>query len=376
MSNGPIPAIIQHIKEIATGATPQYKIELPGFTQSLLTAHTPGSVKNDTFDGHYKTVQVKKRKRYTVENTETTPSCDVTNVPAYTTDSVSVGGFRQIAVHIEDETIAAYDKASSNPSAIIGTSVPNEFIEELMVAANALLAGVNQDLVTLAAAAVGVNRRTGVNTAATINMSKNTDVLSLTDGLTQILSDFRFNNMSGRPIVVGAGLFNNFMMQQVSKLGQLNGLDTRIQAAGVDFFYDNDVADIIDDNNILVYEKNAVQLVEYLKYQGFKAGAKGTSLFGVAPLPFMTTTASGGLTLLPVNVDIQLKYNDCEAEFDTGGESPATLQKGWNMIVSKNFGLWTIPSTAYLAADPLTGNRGSLLYDITNDCDNCTDAGY
>lgn len=371
MSNGPITAIIQHISEVAKTATPQYKIELPGFTQSLITAHDKGNIDYDSFNGHYKTVKVKKRKRYTVEQTETTPSCDVTNVPAYTDDTVSVANYRQIAIHIEDELIASYDEASSRQVPIIGTSVSSEFIEELMNASNALLTGINQDLLTLAAAAVGVNRRTATTTAETINISKNIDTLSLTDGLTQILSDFRLNNMAGRPIVVGGGLFNNFMMQQASKLGGLNGFDTRIQAAGLDFFYDNDVADIIDTNNILVYEKNAVQLVEYLKYRGFKAGQKGTSVFGIAPLPFYTTTASGGMQLLPINVDLQLKYNDCEAEFDTGGYGTTTLQKGWNMIVSKNYGLWTIPSTAYQAADPLSGNRGSLLYDITNDCDTC-----
>lgn len=375
MANGFSLGILQHIKEVAKDATPQYKIEVPGYLQSLLLAHSPGAIKNDSFDGHFKTVKVKKKKRYTAANTETEASCDVTNVSAYTEDTVSVSNYRQIAVHIEDEIIAAYDKAASNPVGVIGTQVPSEFIEEMMLAANGLLSGINNDLVTLAAAEVGVNRRTGVNTAAPINMSKTKDIVSLTDGLTQILSDFRLNNMMGRPVVVGSGLFNNFMIQQASSQGGFNGVDTRLQAAGLDFFYDNDVASVLDDNNILVYEKNAVQLVQYLKYQGFKAGAKGTSIFGTAPLPFMARTASGGIEIVPINVDVQFKYNDCEAEFDTG-EGNTTLQKGWNMILSSNFGLWTIPDDAYRAGDVLEGNRGSLLYDITNDCDTCEGGGY
>jgi hypothetical protein len=372
MANGFSLGILQHIKEIALGATPQYKIELPGFTQSLVTAHTPGLIKNDSFDGHFKTVKVKKKQRYTTADTESTASCEITNVQGYTEDTVSVASYRQIAVHIEDEIIAAYDAAASAPVGLIGTQVPAEFMDELMNASNALLGAINADLVTLANSAVGVNRRTGDALASLINIGYDATKSPLNDGLTQILSDFRLNNMKGRPIVVGSGLFNSFMLQQAAKQAGLNGLDTRIQAAGVDFFYDNDVAAISGDNDIVVYEKDAVQLVQYLKYQGFKAGAKGTSIFGTVALPYTMTTASGGLSIVPINVDVQFKYNDCDADFVVDGEG-ATLKKGWNMILSSNFGLWTIPTGAYKASDPLVGNRGSLKYEVTNFCDVCPD---
>lgn len=372
MANGFSLGILQHIKEIALGATPQYKIELPGFTQSLVTAHTPGLIKNDSFDGHFKTVKVKKKQRYTTANTSDKASCEETNVQGYTEDTVSVGSYRQIAVHIEDEIIAAYDAAASAPVGLIGTQVPAEFMDELMNASNALLSAINADLVTLAAGAVGVNRRTGDALPSLINIGYDVTKSPLNDGLTQILSDFRLNNMKGRPIVVGSGLFNSFMLQQAAKQAALNGLDTRIQAAGVDFYYDNDVAGTVGTNDILVYEKDAVQLVQYLKYQGFKAGAKGTSIFGTIALPYTTTTASGGLSIVPINVDVQFKYNDCDADFIVDGEG-ATLLKGWNMILSSNFGLWTIPSDAYRNTDPLAGNRGSLVYEVTNLCDVCPD---
>lgn len=376
MANGFAPYILQHIKEIAKDATPQNKIELPGLTQSLVTSHSRGVIKNDTGFGQFRTVQVKKKQRYTVADTETTPSCEITNVQSYTENTVSVANYRQLAVHIDDEVIAGYEAYANNPTDLIGAKVSPEFIDEMMIAANALLSGVNSDLVTLAAAAVGVNRRTGVNTASTINIAKDTNVASLTDGITQIKSDFRYNNMSGMPIVVGGGLMSNYMLQQASKGIAQNGIDTRIQASMLDFYYDNDVASILDENNVLVYEKDAIQLVEYLKYRGpLKSGYKGTSWFGVAPLPVMTTTASGGLKLVPIEFDVQLKYNDCEAEFTVDGQS-TVLQKGWNLIMSKNFGLWTISTAAYKSSDVLFGNRGSLLYDITNDCDNCDGGGY
>ena len=308
MANGFAPYLLEDIAKIAKSATPQNKIEMPGFLQSLLTAHSYGNsnIKYDLMNGHFNAVQVKKKKRYT--------------------------------------------------------------------AANGLMSAVNSDLLTLAFANLGKNRRTGLTTASTINIGKDTNFNSLTDGATQILSDYKLNNMSGKPIAVGAGLFNNYIMQQAAKQTAQNGLDTRTQAGGFDFFYDNEVETIGDPNDLLVYEKDAVQLVTYLKYQGFKKRDLGTAIFDNVKIPYTTMTANGGIQVAPMPVDVQFKFNDCEADYTVDGETE-TLQKGWNMILSLNFGLWTIPSTAYRTEDPLTGNRGSLLYNVTNDCDSC-DGGY
>lgn len=376
MANGFAPYILRDISQIAKSATPQNKIEMPGFLQSLLTAHSynQNNIKYDLMNGHFNAVQVKKKKRYTAAETETTPSCDVTNVNAYTEDSVSVANYRQIAVHIEDEVIAAYEKAASNPAQIGNASVVEEFAIETLLAANGLLSAVNSDLLTLAFAAVGKNRRTGLTTAATINIGKDTNYNSLTDGATQMLSDYKLNNMSGRPIAVGAGLFNNYIMQQAAKQAAQNGLDTRTQAGGFDFYYDNEVETIGDANDVLIYEKDAVQLITYLKYQGFKRRDTGENIFDVIKLPYTTMTANGGIVVAPLPIDVHFKFNACDADFTVDGQSE-TLKKGWNMILSTNFGLWTIPSTAYRSGDVLEGNRGSLLYNVTNDCDSC-DGGY
>jgi hypothetical protein len=377
MANGFAPYILRDISQIAKSATPQNKIEMPGFLQSLLTAHSynENNVKYDLMNGHFNAVQVKKKKRYTASQTETTPSCDSVNVNAYSEDSVSVANYRQLAVHIEDEVIAAYMKAASDPTKIGNTMVVEEFAIEMLLAANGLLSAVNSDLLTLAFAAVGVNRRTGLNTAATINIGKDTNFNSLTDGATQVMSDYKLNNMSGRPIAVGGGLFNNYIMQQAAKQAAQNGLDTRTQAGGFDFYYDNSVETVGDANDLLVYEKDAVQLITYLKYQGFKRRDTGENIFDNVKLPYTTMTANGGLQVAALPIDIHFKFNACEETFDVIGGGSETLQKGWNMILSSNFGLWTIPSGAYRSGDPLFGNRGSLLYNVTNDCDSC-DGGY
>lgn len=376
MANGFAPYILQDIQSIAKTATPQNKLEMPGYLQMLLTSMSPGVILNDTGFGQKRSVQVKKKKRYTVAQTTQTPSCDVTNKDAYSEDSVSVANYRQIAIHIEDAILAQYEAAAVKGVSIAGAPLVQEFLTEIMLAANALLTGVDRDLITLAASTFGVNRRTGVNTAAPINISKDTNILSLTDGVTQILSDYKLNSMSGKPIVVGSGLFNNYMMQQIAKGTAQNGLDTRILSSGMDFYYDNNVADILSDNDIIVYERDAVQLVQYHQYKGFRKRNTGENIFDTINLPYQTMTANGGLAVAPLEIDVHFKFNACDEVFTVNGQADQVLQTGWNMILSTNFGLHTIPSDAYRSGDVLEGNRGSLLYDITNDCDNCEAAGY
>lgn len=368
MANGFSLGLLQMQNEVHKAASPQYKIEPYGLLASLYTAHSRGAIKNNSFDGHTQTVKVKAKKRVVPGDTSDSASCENTNTIPYVEDTVSVANYRQYAFHIEDETIAQFDAyASQNvrvPGSAPATDLMFEFYDSLMTAASGILTAVNRDLWTLALAAIGNNRRTGTNTATNLNFTQNTALNVLTAGANQIKRDFAYNSMTGRPIAVGAGLFHNWILQQPAATPTQGGIDSRIQAAGFDFFHDEDLdIQVGASNKLVVYEKDAIQIVEYMKYKGFKAGAKGTSVFGTMMLPMN----AGGGQMIPVEFDYQLKYNDCDQEFAyVDGSSAVTLEKGWNLIVSKNFGLYTIPATAYDASDVLTGNRGSLYYTITN----------
>jgi hypothetical protein len=367
MANGFSLGMLQMMSEVTKGATPAYKLDPYGFLSSLYTAHTPGAIKNDSYDGHFKTVKVKKKQRLTVADTSTTASCSIGAPIAYTEDTVSVANYRQVAFHIDDEVIAAFDSYASQQALVTGmnpnpiTGLMFEFMDDLRVAANAVLQGVNQDLITLAVASVGVNIVTGAATSTALNITSDATKNYLAQGVTKLMADYKQNRMAGRPVIVGAGLMYNWFLQAAASSGSaFTGLDTRIQAAGMDFFLDYNIDAAISGttNDILVYEPNAVQIVEYLKYQGFKAGAKpGGSQFGTLTLPIMNSDG----TLVPVKFDYQLRYNDCDVV-----EGGTTYHKGYNMIISKNFGLYTIPTDAYKSGDVLAGNRGSLAYNVTN----------
>jgi hypothetical protein len=369
MANGFRLGILQHIKDVNKDATPQYKIEPYGLLGSLKVAHSPGVIKYDTFDGHRQTVKIKKKKRFTVDDTWTEPSCDITLLQPYSEDTVDVSQFRQIAVSVEDETIEQYDAFAS--AIVNGTSTKPatpmmfELLDNVMSAASAILSGVNQDLWALAAAAVGDNRRTGNNTAASINLPLNATNNPLGDGVNQIRGDWKLNTMNGKIITIGQGLFYNWIASQPS-IGGVNqaGVDTRIQAQGFDFWYDAYVASALSSaNQILCYEKDAIQLVEFMKNRAWKAGDKpGDSTFGIITLPMQS-----GDQLVPVEFDYQLRYFSCPTDLTIGynGETQE-MDRGYQLILSKRFGLWTIPTDAYRTGDPLEGNRGSLRYAITN----------
>ena len=371
MANGFCPYLLEHIGQVAKTANPMYKIRPTGFLGMLKTENTPGAIKVDNGQGHKTQVNIKYKKRWRIADTDTTASCDNVLVPAWVEDTASLTNFRQIAIHIEDSVIAQYceDASKMVTQGAPATQMMNEFYEStILQGANALLGAVNRDLINIMKTKFGVNYRTGLSTAATININKSASTNKLDDGVTQILADFKKNQMSGRPIVVGSGLFFNHTLQSpmINGANQF-GLDGKIQSSMYDFFYDEDFALQVGTNRIGVFEKDSVQLVEYMVNRGSFAGDKGVSQFGVIPIPMDTQRG-----VMPVMFDYQFKYYDCPTTLtDAYSGGSVSVSRGWTLILSKNFGLWTIPTDAYQSGDELFGNRGTLLYDVTNSCDAC-----
>lgn len=372
MANGFAPYLLHHIKQIAGESTPQYKMEVPGFLNLLMSQSKPSEVKLNSDNGHRKTVRVKAKQRATVDMTDTAKSCDNVLVPVWQEQELSLDVTRQIAFHIPDETIALYQDEASR-TVMLGqpaTPMMNEFLENIMTHTSALLEGINNDLLTLAVANVGVNRVTGNNASQTININKDGAINPLNDGFTKILTDYKINGGTGRPQIVGAGLMLAWEMQNAQNAIALNqgGLNVS-NLKKWDFYYDQEMETAAGANQIIAYEPNAVQLVEYMEYTGFKAGDKpGGSTFGVMTLPVMVNGQ-----IKPVQVDFQLKYSDCpETYTDAYYGTTSTLGKGYSLILSKQCGLFTIQDNAYRATDVLNGNRGSYRFTLSNDCETCS----
>ncbi len=366
-------SILFHLKDIAKGATPQLKLDPHGFLSMLYKFRKPQMLGLNNEAGHKKTVRVKYLQRFTKDFTDTSKSCDQTNQMAYAENNVELSSTRQIAIHIPDETIARYEDDCSR-TVVMGqpaTDLMNEFMEQIIAGTNAIMDGVNEDLLTTMATSFGVNRVSGDANARTININANNDTNILTDGFTQMLSDYAQNREKGRMQIVGNGLMHNWALQNQMGVAGINasGIDTRIQGNGFDFFYDLNSVGTWGANQVGVFAPDSVGIVEYLEYTGFKAGKKaGASEFGTVVLPMEGVDGNN----VPVAFDFQLKYYDCaETITDAYYGTPLVVEKGYNLIISKQSGLYTIPDNAYRATDVLNGNRGTYRYAITNTCETC-----
>ena len=367
LTSGFRDSVLFHLKDVAKEATPQLKLDPHGFLSMLYKFKKPEILGLNNSAGHKKSVRVKYLQRLTQDFTDTTKDCEQTNVMPYNENNVELSSTRQIAIYIEDETIARYnDEASMTVRlGLPATDFMNEFMEQIMASANAILDGVSTDLLTTMSASFGVNRSNGLSTAKTININANNDVNVLNNGITQMLADYQVNRGKGRPQIVGNGLMHNWMIQNGAVAGANGfGLDTRIQGAGFDFYYDLGTVNAFGANQVGVFEPNAVGIVEYLEYTGFKAGVKpGGSTFGNLLLPMAGVDGDN----VGVSFDFQLKYYDCAQTLtDAYYGTSLSVEKGYNLIISKQCGLYTIPDNAYRGTDVLSGNRGSYRYALTN----------
>lgn len=365
MANGFAPFLLKSLEQVVGQNTPQTKLNYQGYLNMLLAQDNARVVRlnSPTNEGHRKSVQIKRKKRFNTVHVDNQRSCDNINLQPWEEQTVPLTIFRQLAIHVEDETIARYPEEASK-STMIGqppTALMEDLIDSIRTGSDALLSSLNQALFTLAATNIGVNVTTGVVGAKTVNFPLNTTNNPLNSGINVIQTDFQTNEATGRPQMVGSGILHSFFMQQASKSPDQSGLNTTIQAAQGDFFYDTFAETALGTDQAIIYEPNAVQLVEYMNYKGFKAGEKLTSIFFTFMLPMVVKEQ-----VRMVEFDAQLRYVDCPTtETDAYYGTSISLQKGWSIIISKEAGLFTIED-AYRGTDRLSGNRGSYRYLFTN----------
>ncbi len=378
MANGLAPALLKDIVAIAKDATPQFKVDAHGLHAMVFANSDPNAI-NITSEpsGHKNTVNFWYRKPFTKSQTDTALSCDQQQTSARIEGTTSVGNVRQLAIHLDDETIASYTSDASARQSTGGTpssTIYAEMMNLVMGGCNAICQGINDDLWGLVS--FGRNRVSGVSTATTVNIEKNQDVRALGTGLTKLLRDYQKNNFSGRPQVVGEGLLWDYLLesQTAQTAPNISGLDARLQLGGLDFWRDIDAgssSNLNDSNVVGVFEPGSIQFIQYKKYTGFKAGIfPGGSAFGTLTLP-MSTGAGNQITPMPL--DYQLKYYDCAQTITEAytGQS-YTVEKGYSLILSVNFGLWQIPADAYRNDDNRIAVNGALKYTFTNTCSTCS----
>lgn len=200
---------------------------------------------------------------------------------------------------------------------------------------------INKECLTEQATELGINLRTGVSTATSIDVFPAATGAPNAAALQTLMSDFEVENeMTGTPIWIGAGNIYKYwktLEQACCNDAGVNMLDLS-NSLGYAPFTDTTMKTIFNANEFLVLEQGAVQFVPFNDYVGEDVTSSGTSVARGT-----ITDAKTGLTY-----DIKVMQDDCN--------------DNWTVIVKLNYGIWFQPLDAYQVDDHLRGTRGSLLY--------------
>lgn len=364
MANGFCPNLLYHIGQIAGENAPARKMHVAGMLAMLFCCQNSSvSPLQDQFNGgHRRSMTVAYRRRPILSDVQDEANCDVNTQPGRLEWQVPALLHKQYSFHIADDLIRQYciDASAMRNTGAPPTRVMQEVYELIVEGANILLKAINRALLTSQATEFGVNTTTGSATGKVININRNGNDYALDDGIVELLSDVLENEICGEPCIVGGGTFSNYTQARAMTCCNQAGLD--IGRAGIPrFFFDKDSQPIWGNNTIGMFAPGSVKFITYNKYVGSWAGPRGTSWFSTLPLP-VDEFGCADDCLRDLVLDMQLKYNDCPVDDGNGG----TLEPGMQVILSKEFALWTQPDNAFQATDELFGTNGTLKYFVTN----------
>ena len=372
MALGYAPYLLQHLKAVAADNAPETKVTPTGFLKLLLENNPLLQIPDfeklrlSNGEGNIRQVQLKYLQRALTSQTSTSDDCDNDLIPAYAETTLTAVTFRKISFFITDQDIALYEEQAAQTVAqgLPPTPFMQEHLTTLMSLVNGLVGAINKDLISRVV--FGKNITTGSNAATDINIPQDATVHNLSYGIGKLLADAQDNEFAGMPLLAGGGLFNTFMNEKGFTTAGFTGIDNGRALSQLKWYYDNytqAASGAWGANKIGMFSKGSVGFVDLQKYIGFRAGTKGISTFFQISLPVMPSQNDGTADLM--TFDAQLRYIDCPTEISTG-YSTVTVNRGWQLIISKNYDLFQLPSDAYQSGDVLSGNNGALLYNVTN----------
>lgn len=373
MALGYCPALLRHINEIAEGNAPGEKMHVDGFlAMTFCCQNSTVSPINDgnQSNGHEKTLTVKYRNRPTSDAVSDDDTCDVNRIPAYNEWQLPNLLFKSTSWFLPDDTIRKYcDEASQMRS--LGGGIPgimNEHYGLFVEHANILAREINKSLVTAMATQFGDNITTGTSLGKVINIAREGDKFILDDGITEMQRDFQENEICGTPCIVGGGLWAAYDLQR--QRSGLNGAGVNMGAQVLPaFYFDKDTQAIWGQNAIGVFAKGSVKFLGRNKYVGAFAGERPSGdFFATIPMPVEAFGCNADDCLKDLVFDLQMRYIGCPTEIE-GPNGPQTVNRGWQFILSKSYGLWVQPDNAFAEGDELEGTNGTLKYFISNNPD-------
>lgn len=371
MALGYAPYLLKTLSEFAGVDDPEYKLTPTGFLKMLLASNAIRGInvlKTNTPQGQIRQVQVKYRQRATMGVIKESDDCDIDLVQPYLESTLVAPRIAKVGIYVSYDELRRYVEDAIRQESLgqPATTLMKEHVDRIMSAANAILGFIDTKL--LNDVDWGVNKTTGSTAKKFVNLNKDATVNGLNQGLAELLNDAFENEMWGSLQIVGSGLFNNFQISKVAAVAALNGIDVS-KFTGYNWFPDLYTSGTWGTNHIGIFSQGAIGFADIDKFLPPFAGQLGVSTLFRASLPVMGNQNDG--TVNGMTFDMQLKPIDCPTVLLNGYGEETTYDKGFALFITKNYGLWQVPTDAYSSLDRLAGVNGSLQYEVTNDCSSC-----
>ena len=284
---------------------------------------------NNDGTGHSKDVRVVYKQRLTADDTTNTKECNFDEAPLpYLEIPFQVTQYRSVNFSMTEEQLRVYCDSysslvtltgSTDPGTIVSRangigraggalSVVRELYNDFQLAANALIQGMNQDLLTSISSSFGAWYGQGGTIASQNFYVEDVNGSLIPKGLFTMKQAYMNSGFNGAPIVIGGpGALQRVWMNDSRYFGQAaNGLDysTVRQNTGLaEFYFDPNIVTggaLTDEDSAVVFAPGSLVYTPYLQYVG-NFGDIGTMKRFTMPMP----------GLPQVKVDCRILSDEC-----------------------------------------------------------------
>jgi hypothetical protein len=370
MSQGFCPSVLVHINDVAEGNAPGRKMQIAGFLAALFCCQnsTVSPLNTEQFTGaSYRGLTVKYRRRPLPSDVSSNDDCSIDRIPGYSEWNLPGLGFKKLSFYLPDDTLQKYcvDAVAVQDTGRPPTTVMKEVYDNIVETANAILKAINQDLVTQMATKFGNNVTTGQSNGKVINVNDDGNKVILDNGIVDLIRDLQENEICDAPCLVGGGLWAAWQAAQAMQCCSAAGLDMSKMTLPK-LFFDKDTQNIWGPNTAAILAPGSVKFISRNAYVGPFAGQRGNSFFTSLPLPVSEFGCNLDECLMDLVFDMQLRYIDCPTTIAGPGGGNISVNRGWEVILSKRYALWVQPTDAYSLGDELFDTNGTLKYYLTN----------
>lgn len=348
-------ALVKNIGLIAKENDPQTKVTPTGFLKLLLENNALVEINNieELRKGQKRKIKLRYLQRGSESDVSDIDNCDTPLGADWKETEIASPQFSKIGIFIPDDEFRQYEEEAIQTLSLGDSqesALMRGFYEIILTKLVGLVSKIDSNLIAAQAAKWGENAAYDPRTGAkTIALGKTADFNS---GYVKLQEDALVNEFNGDLLLCGNGLVTRYDIYHRLKAGNdANG----IGALPLNAYYDPRTIQGWGKDHFGVFAKGTIGFVDWNKNVGPYAGEKGGHVFFTLPIP--VELANGTLTSLVL--DAQMFYGACP-EFD--GDGVKTRDRGWNILLSKHYGLFNLPSDAFKEGDVLHGVNGALHY--------------